>query len=371
MKNSSKIVDVLILGAGPAGLGIAIALKEFTTTNILVIDAKEVGHSFNSWPKETRFISPSFTAHQFNLLDLNAITYATSPGYTLGTEHPTGKDYAEYLKTCVKHFDIPVKENTKVISVTKEKDIFICETSHGTYHAQYVVSALGEFSFPKQGDFIGSGLCRHTSHIPSYKELEGDNFIIIGGYESGVDGAIHLSRNGKHVTVIDSSIPWNTKDSDPSAVLSPFTLDRLNEVRDTITFVPHEKVIGVTVDGKRYSVVTNENTYTTQEQPLFAGGFNSKNDIVSDLFSFTEDGFPQVTKYDESTKVSGVFLVGPKLKHGGLLFCFIYKFRLRFGIVAEAITRRLGKDTKESIKFYREKNMYLDDLSCCATECTC
>ena len=34
-----------------------------------------------------------------------------------------------------------------------------------------------------------------------YADLEGDNFLIIGGYESGIDAAYHLANNGKKVVL--------------------------------------------------------------------------------------------------------------------------------------------------------------------------
>ncbi|WP_449071565.1 hypothetical protein [Prosthecobacter sp.] len=43
---------------------------------------------------------------------------------------------------------------------------------------------------------------------------------------------------------------------------------------------------------------------------------------------------------DESTRVPGLFYSGPSLQHRGMLFCFIYKFRPRFGIIAREIARR-------------------------------
>ena len=50
---------------------------------------------------------------------------------------------------------------------------------------------------------------------------------------------------------------------------------------------------------------------------------------------------------DESTLVPGLFLAGPMVHHRGVRFCFIYKFRQRFAIVANAIAQRLGMDTTE------------------------
>ena len=52
-------------------------------------------------------------------------------------------------------------------------------------------------------------------------------------------------------------------------------------------------------------------------------------------------------------------------------FCFIYKFRQRFAVVADAIAQRLGKDTTEAVAARRATGMYLDDLSCCEESCEC
>ena len=80
-------------------------------------------------------------------------------------------------------------------------------------------------------------------------------------------------------------------------------------------------------------------------------------------------GAPLLTAEDESTKTPGVFLVGPTVVQGELSFCFVYKFRQRFGIVADAICRGLGRNTAASVKHCRDTNMFLDDLSCCKEAC--
>ena len=53
------------------------------------------------------------------------------------------------------------------------------------------------------------------------------------------------------------------------------------------------------------------------------------------------EGAPLLTKMDESTKIPGVFLVGPTVSQGHHSFCFVYKFRQRFAIVADAICQAL------------------------------
>ena len=81
------------------------------------------------------------------------------------------------------------------------------------------------------------------------------------------------------------------------------------------------------------------------------------------------EGFPLLNECDESTITPGLFLVGPAVRHENLSFCFVYKFRQRFGIVAEAIAKGLGYTTDISVGEAREMNMFLDDFSCCQAAC--
>uniref|UniRef100_UPI001C2FF9A0 NAD(P)-binding domain-containing protein n=1 Tax=Pantoea sp. GbtcB22 TaxID=2824767 RepID=UPI001C2FF9A0 len=57
--------DVIIVGAGPAGVGIAATLRQIGVQDVLIIDRYEIGASFIRWPAETRFIPPSFYSNPF------------------------------------------------------------------------------------------------------------------------------------------------------------------------------------------------------------------------------------------------------------------------------------------------------------------
>ena len=80
-------------------------------------------------------------------------------------------------------------------------------------------------------------------------------------------------------------------------------------------------------------------------------------------------GSPLLTLEDESTKTPGLFLVGPAVRHGELSFCFVYKFRQRFAVVADAVSRGLGIDTEQAVDACRDMNMFLDDFECCKAAC--
>jgi len=82
--------DVIIVGAGAAGVGMAATLKDFGIEDFLILDRHEVGSSFERWPSEMRLITPSFNTTPFGILDLNAVTLNTSVANDLGEDHPTG-----------------------------------------------------------------------------------------------------------------------------------------------------------------------------------------------------------------------------------------------------------------------------------------
>lgn len=365
--------DVVIVGAGPAGIGVAVALMDADVTSLLVLERHVVGASFAMWPKETRFITPSFPTNSVGMLDINSIAIGVSPGFSMRREHPTGAQYAEHLSEVAEFFEVPIQENVDVTEVVRDGEFFRVETSQGTVHARHVIWAAGEFQYPRVFAFPGAPLCRHTASVGTYQDLDGDDFVIIGGYESGLDAAYHLALRNKRVRLIDRACPWSEDNSDPSISLSPYSLERMEDPRfqEKVELMPNTRVSQVDeVDGG-FRVVTEDGQHIdTSAQPLLAVGFVGSHGLVADLFEARDDGYPLLNDRDESTKVPGVFLCGPAVRHGDQVFCFIYKYRQRFAVVAKAIATSLGLPA-EDLEEYRDWGMYLDDLTICGQDCVC
>ena len=363
--------DAVIVGGGAAGLGVAIALMHAGIENFVVLERHAVGASFAAWPAETRFITPSFPTNSIGMLELNAIAIGTSPAFSLEVEHPTVQEFAAHLKAVAKFFEIPVREQTDVMRVAKVGEDFRVDTTDTTLRAKHVIWAAGEFQYPSWNAFPGSEFCRHTATVASYKELEGDDFVVVGGYESGVDAANHLAYREKRVRLFDKGCPWKSETSDPSVALSTYSQERMRAkwFQEHVELFPETSVASVTVADDQYTVTTDDGQqFTTSVAPLLAGGFEGSHKLVADLFEQREDGFPLLSTHDESTIVPGLFLCGPAVRHDHHVFCFIYKYRQRFAVVAKAIATSLGLPAEELEK-YRQWGMYLDDLSCCGEEC--
>lgn len=201
--------------------------------------------------------------------------------------------------------------------------------------------------------------------------------MVIGGYESGIDAAVHLMERGREVHVLSRGEPWGLDDPDPSRSLSPHTRDRLRrallEAPGQVRFYKNADIRRVVKSGEVYELFDGEGTrFVSRTKPILCTGFVSamEQSVVRDLWEW-KNGQPVVSEEaDESTLMPGLFYSGPSLQHRGMLFCFIYKFRSRFGVIAREIAERLEKEWERPLKRWRERGFMMDDLSCCA-DCQC
>lgn len=412
--------DVVVVGAGAAGIGVGAALERLDI-DYCVVDREAVGHSFRQWPEETRLLTPSFPANSFGLPDLNAITPDSSPAFALDSEHPTGEEYADYLDRVVEFYDLSVETPVEITGITPHgldsEDAepvavdggvtaeagFSLTTSAGPIETKFVVWAAGQFGAPDSTPFAGADTAVHYAEIESFRafgdhestQTGRDEFLIIGGYESGIDAACGLIAAGYAATVVDPGAPWEFRHPDPSESLAPFTRERLQNARETgrLSCLPHIRIDAIESgdgnpesDGSDPTVASGDPAgfdvygvdsdgdrvhHWTPNRPILATGFESVLGPAESWFERGEDGQIELTDADESTTTPGLFYAGPAVVHNGVKFCFIYKFRSRFPVIAAAIGDRLGVDT-EPLETYREANMYLEDLSCCEPDmCDC
>ncbi len=377
--NHQVFTQVLIIGAGPAGLGVAAALKRAGVIDLLIVDANEIGASFRSWPKGMSLLTPSFHSNPFGLTDLNAIDPETSPADFLRTQHPTGPAYAKYLETVAAHYQLPVTTGIHVSSVEPTTEGFIVRCSNANIHATYVIWAGGQFSHPRDRDFPGAEFAIHSSKVADWAALDGEHFTIIGGYESGIDAALNLISLGKSVRLISRGEPWGSDHPDPSLSLSPRTLDRLQEILKktelaaNLEFIRNTHITRIEEGNGFWALRDQDNIpLAAATRPILANGFRSGLGLVANLFAHDKNGLPIFTEEaDESTLTTGLFYTGPSLVHRNSLFCFIYKFRSRFGVIAAEIATRLDlPDVDEKLIPYLDSGFMNTDLDCC-TNCEC
>ncbi len=347
-----KSVDVVIVGAGPAGIGMALELNKIGGLNYGVLESDHIGESFRRWPAQTRLITPSFYSNPFGLADLNSVDAAGSPAIFAGTEHLSGAQYADYLKFVADAANLPVICGCKVLQVDPNPDGgFHLVTERGELFTQFLIWACGEYQFPDLKPFPGGQLCQHYAHIEDWSILESGPYVVIGGYESGLDSAINLVKLGHQVRLLVRRPTWDLPDIyDPSQVLSPYTRERLREIEsdDRLEIIFDADVVEVTQEGDHSFRVhaADGRHWDVQQAPILGTGFLKGGGArqIKELWLWDDEDRIVLSDVDESIYTPGLFLVGPQVRHDQRIYCFIYKFRQRFARISRQIAQRLQLD---------------------------
>lgn len=143
--------EVVILGAGPAGLSLAYELKRRDIDYVVLEKGKAAGESFSQYPKNIWF-GPWLN----NTLPGSKVAWnwllrrATQPAYTW------------YLREYARRHELNLCPETLVHQVGKASQGFVVDTSRGPIAARFVVNATGYFSRPYIPDVPGLD----QTHIP-------------------------------------------------------------------------------------------------------------------------------------------------------------------------------------------------------------
>jgi len=193
-------VDVLVIGAGQAGLAVGWHLREQGITSFLLLDAgPEVGHMWRSRWDSLRLFTPA---------EYDALPGTPFPA-PAGT-YPTKDEVADYLRGYAAAFELPVRLNTRVTRLTKTGDTFHADTSTGPITAGQVVIATGPFQTPAVPT-----LARHLAadvvqlHSADYRnpdQLPEGPVLVVGAGNSGLQIAAELAAT-RPVTVAVGTRP--------------------------------------------------------------------------------------------------------------------------------------------------------------------
>lgn len=179
-------LDVLVVGAGQAGLAVAYHLKQ-TGLRFLVVDAAAaVGAAWrNRWDSLTLFTPAQYDALPGMAFPAPADTY------------PTAAQVADYLEAYTRRFDLPVLLDTPVNRLERDGDRFAIHTTQGPLHARQVVVATGPFQAPI-APTLRAGLDTrvlqlHSSDYRSPAEVASGHVVVVGGGNSGRQIALELA----------------------------------------------------------------------------------------------------------------------------------------------------------------------------------
>ena len=193
-------LDVVVVGAGQAGLAIAWQVSRRGLRLLVLEAAAELGQSWRSrWDSLTLFTPAQYDALPGMPFPAPADTY------------PTKDPVADYLQAYADAFQLPVRLNARVTSLSRSGNGFEVRTADQTFSARRVVVATGPFQVP----FIpaaASGLDRAVTQIHStdYRNpgaLPDGPVLVVGGGNSGLQIAEELSASRRVDVAVGTNPP--------------------------------------------------------------------------------------------------------------------------------------------------------------------
>ncbi|MBS1912690.1 MAG: YpdA family putative bacillithiol disulfide reductase [Bacteroidetes bacterium] len=181
--------DVVIVGAGPAGLACAVEAGRRGMTH-LVLEKGTLVNTIVGFPTTMIFFSTP------ELLELGGMPF-TSPNV-----RPDRIEAVEYYHGVARAGQVNLSLYNGVAGVERADQGFIVRAERGGYRAHHVAIATGYFDQVNPLGIPGEELPK-VSHY--YREAYGhysQDVLVIGGRNSAVETALDLWRHGARVTMV-------------------------------------------------------------------------------------------------------------------------------------------------------------------------
>ena len=208
-------VEVVVIGAGQAGLSTAHHLKRLGAAPFVVLDANE--RPGGAWQ------------HRWDTLTMTDVHgIADLPGMAVPEHGPADRANVfvpRYFAEYERRFDLPVVRPVRVTSVAPVDDapdgLLRVETTRGTWLSRSVVNATGTWETPFLPYYPGIGTFRgrhlHTVDYGGPDELAGKRVVVVGGGASAVQLLGELAPVAHTIWVTRREPVWRTEEFTPDA----------------------------------------------------------------------------------------------------------------------------------------------------------
>jgi thioredoxin reductase/Pyruvate/2-oxoacid:ferredoxin oxidoreductase delta subunit len=173
-------VDVVIVGAGAAGLATACALHE-TGRSYRLLEQGTWGGTMYHYPRRKIVMTEP----------------ANIPGFgKIGKKIISKEELLETWGKAIEKVQVKVEENNQVNGIEGDDGAFQVHTSKGIIAARKVVLAIGRRGTPRKMGVPGEELQKVTYGFTDAEQYAGRRVLVVGGGDSALEAAIQIAELG-------------------------------------------------------------------------------------------------------------------------------------------------------------------------------
>ena len=194
--------QVVVVGAGPAGLSNALALKDARVQAVVVDQAEQVAASWRA---------------RYDRLRLNTcrpLSHLPGRRFPKGTPmFPTRDQVVEHLARHASAERIELRLGTAVHRIERDDDVWAVHTSAGELRAPQMVIATGHQKVPLIPDWVGresfEGEVIHSYDYRNAEPYPGKRVLVVGPGCSGMEIAFDVTEGGASKVWLSARTPPN------------------------------------------------------------------------------------------------------------------------------------------------------------------
>jgi len=250
-KTKETQYDLVIVGAGPAGISATLEAKKQGLKTI-TLEQDTLGGTVYSFPRSKIVMTSPMDLPLFGKVRL----METKKSELLGLwQKVLGENR------------ITIHENSKVEGITKEGDLFKVTTQAGEeYLTKAVLLAIGRRGTPRKLNVPGEHLEKVAYRLLEPEHIEGKNIIVVGGGDSAIESAMLLAEQNKVLLSYRGETFQRIKPNNSDRINKAIAEGKVEVMFNTNLLSIEENTVTIGLPENRKQVLDNDLVY------IFAGG---------------------------------------------------------------------------------------------------
>jgi thioredoxin reductase (NADPH) len=297
------MLDLMIIGGGPAGLSAAeAAAKE--GLDYLVIEKGTIANTIRQYPVGRAMFSTP------NEVEMHPGTLRPV------REKPTREEMLSHYIHFVLDLDLKINTDEEVISVNGNiNEGFVVKTDRSEYGARRVLFAIGAMEHSRRLNVPGEDLPKvHHLFVEPYPYVR-KNALVVGGGNSAAEAALFLSEEGARTTMAIWREDWENRDPKAGAMKHWVRTPLEAEIEaGRLNVVLYKHIDEIKEDEVRLTTETGESMILVNDVVFVLVGSDADLTLLKQLGVQTESGkLAEVPVYDPETfetNVRGIYVAG-------------------------------------------------------------